>query len=108
MNLDSWRPIALNNCGHALSWWFYLYCGSVETGSPGIICVICQQVLHHPFEHGTSSMGKPLQAKAQIANVNKWTESEGTELPGLTIEETALAILKRAQSRGITIVSSPR
>jgi hypothetical protein len=20
MNLDSWRPIALNNCGHALSW----------------------------------------------------------------------------------------
>jgi hypothetical protein len=53
-NVGSMQPIALNNSRHALLWQFYLHCGIDETGSPGIICIICHQVLHHPLEHGTS------------------------------------------------------
>jgi hypothetical protein len=58
----------------------------------------------HPSEHGTSSMGTHLLAKAHIAKLNKLTESEVSELTRTTIGETALAILKRQGSRGITIV----
>jgi len=53
-------------------------------------------------------MGKHLQAKADIAKLNELTESEVTELTRLTVAETALAILKRHRSRGITIVSLQR
>jgi len=53
-------------------------------------------------------MGKHLLAKAHIAKSNKLTESEVTELTSSTVDETALAILKRQGSRGITIVSVPR
>jgi hypothetical protein len=53
-------------------------------------------------------MGKQLLAKAHIAKLNKLTESEVTELTSSTVDETALAILKRQGSRGITIVSVPR
>jgi len=108
MNVGSKRPIALNNSRHAPSWRFYLHCGIEETGSPGIICIVCHQVLRHPSEHGTSSMGKHLLAKAHIAMLNEWTESEVTALTSSTVDETALAILKRQGSRGITIVSVPR
>jgi len=101
-------PIAWNNSRHALLWRFYLHCGIEETGSPGIICLVCHQVLPHPSEHGTSSMGKHLLAKAHIAKLNELTESEGTELTCSTVDETALAILKRQGSRGITIVSVQR
>jgi len=65
-----------------------------ETGCPGIICIICHPVLRHPSEHGTSSMGKHLLAKAHIAKSNELTESEVIELTSSTVEETALAILK--------------
>jgi len=98
-------PIAWNNSRHALSWRFYLHCRIEGTGSPGIICIICQQVLRHPSEHGTSSMGKHLFAKAHIAKLNELTETEVTELTSTTVGETALPILKRQGSRGITIVS---
>jgi len=67
LNEGSKRPIAWNDAGHALSWRFYFHCGIDETGSPGIICSVCHQVLRHPSEHGTSSMGKHLLAKAHIA-----------------------------------------
>jgi hypothetical protein len=50
-------------------------------------------------------MGKHLLAKAHIAKLNKLTESEVTELTSSTVDETALAILKRQGSRGMTIVS---
>jgi len=108
MNVDSKRPIAWNNSRHAPSWQFYLHCGIEETGSPGIICIVCHQVLCHPSEHGASSMGKHLLAKAHIAKLNELTESEVTQLTSSTIDETALAILKRQGSQGITIVGSQR
>jgi len=101
-------PIAWKNSRHAPSWQFYLYCGIEETGSPGIICIVCHQVLRHPLEHGTSSMGKHLLAKAHIAKLNALTELEVTELTTSTVDETALAILKRQGSRRITIVSFQR
>jgi len=108
MNEGSKRPIAWNNSRHAPSWRFYLHCGIEETGSPGIICIICNQVLRHPSEHGTSSMGQHLLAKAHIAKLNESTVSEVTELTSSTVDETALAILKQQGSRGIPIVSSQR
>jgi hypothetical protein len=108
MNLGSKRPIAWNNSRHAPSWRFYLHCGSEVTGNPGIICIICHQVLRHPLKHGTSPIGKHLLAKAHIAKLNELTESEVTELNSSTVDETALAILKRLGSRGISIVSLQR
>jgi len=106
MNVGSKRAIAQNNSRQASSWRFYLHCGIEETGSPGIISIVCHHVLCHPSEHGTSSMGKYLLAKAHIAKLNNLIESEVTELTSSTVDETALAILKRQGSRGITIVSS--
>jgi len=79
-----------------------------ENGRPGIICIVCHQVLRHPSEHGTSSMGKHLLAKAHIAKLKELTESEVTGLTSSTVDETALAILKRQGSRRITRVSSLR
>jgi len=108
MNVGSKRPIAGRNSRHAPSWRFYLHWGIEETGSPGIICIVCHQVLRNPSEHGTSSIGKHLLAKAHIAKLNELTELEVTELTSSTVDETALDILKRQGSRGITIVSVPR
>jgi len=108
MNLGSKGPIAWNNSRHAPSCRLYLHSGIEESGSPGIICIICHQVLCHPSEHGTSSMGKHMLAKAHIAKLNELTESEVTELTSSTVDKTALAILKRQGSRGITIVSLQR
>jgi len=70
MNVDSKRPIAWHNSRHAPSWRFYSHCGIDVTGSPGIICIVCHQVLRHPSEHGTSSMGKHSLAKVHIAKLN--------------------------------------
>jgi len=53
-------------------------------------------------------MGKHLVAKVHIAKLNELTELEVTELTSSTVDETALAILKRQGSRGITIVSLQR
>jgi len=73
MNVGSKRPIAWNAPRHAPSWQFYIHCGFEESGSPSIICIVCHQVLRHPSEHGTSSMGKHLLAKAYIAKLNELT-----------------------------------
>jgi len=108
MNVGSKRPVACNASTHALLWRLYLHCGIEESGSPGIICILCHQVLRHPSEYGTSSMGKHLLAKAHIAKLNELTESEVTELTSSMVDETALAILKRQGSRRITIVSFQR
>jgi len=108
VNVLSKQPIAWKNSRNAPSWRFYLHCGIEETGSPGIICIVCHQVLRHRSEHGTSSMGKHLLANAHIAKLNELTGSEVTELTSTTVDETALAILKRQGSRGITIVSLQR
>jgi len=53
-------------------------------------------------------MGNHLLAKAHIAKLNELTESEVTELTSSTLDETALPILNRQGSRGITIVSLQR
>jgi len=101
-------PIPRNNSRRVPSWRFYQHCGIEETGNPAIICIVCHQVRCHPSEHGTSSMGKNLLAKAYISKLNELTESEVTELTSLMVDETALAILKRQGSRGFTTVCSQR
>jgi hypothetical protein len=68
-------------------------------------CIICHPVLRPPSEHGTSSMGKHMLAKAHIAKLNQLTELEVAELSSSMVDETALVILKRQGIRGITIVS---
>jgi hypothetical protein len=98
MNVGSKRPIAWNNSRHAPLWRFYLHCGIEETGSPGIICIICRQVFRNQSEHGTSSIGKYLVAKGHIAKLNELTESEVTEFTSSMVDEPALAILKRQGS----------
>jgi len=50
-------------------------------------------------------MGKHLLAKAHMAKLNELTESEVTELTSSKVYETALAILRRQGSQGISIVS---
>jgi hypothetical protein len=108
MDIGSKRPIAWINSTHAPSWRFYLHCGIELTGSPSIICIVCHHVLRHPSEHGTSSMGKHLLAKAHIAKLNELTVAEVIELTSSMIDETALAILKRQGRRGILLVSLQR
>jgi hypothetical protein len=63
MNVRSKFPSASNNSRQATSWWLYLHFEIDETGSPGLIRIVCHQVLYHPSEHETSSMGIPLLAK---------------------------------------------
>jgi len=89
MNDGSKWPIAWNNSRHAPSWRFYVHCGIEETGSPGIICIVCHQVLRHPSEHVTILIGKHLLAKAHIATFNKLPVFEVTELTSSTVDETA-------------------
>jgi len=108
MNVGSNCPIAWDNHTHVSPWRFYLHWGIEETGSHGIICIVCHRVLRHPSEHGNSSIGKHLLAKAHIAKLNQFTESEIAEWTTSTFDETALAILKTQGSRGITIVSLQR
>jgi hypothetical protein len=107
-NVGSKRPIAWKTSRYAPLWRFNLHCTIEETGRPGIICIVCHQVLRHSSEHGTSSMGKHLLAKAHIAKLNELTESEVTKLTSSMVDQTALAILKRQGSHGITIVSLQR
>jgi len=108
MNVGSKCPIAWTNSKHVPFWRVYLHWRIEETGNPGIICIGCHQVLHHPSKHGTCSMGKHLLAKVHIAKLNKLTESDVAELTSTTIDETSLAILKRNDSCGIKIISSPK
>jgi hypothetical protein len=57
--------------------------------------MVCHKVLPHPSEHGTSSMGKHLLAKAHISKINESRETEVTELTSSKVDETAFAIVKR-------------
>jgi len=76
-----------------------------ETSSALIIPIIYHSVLRHPSEHQTSSNVKYLLAQAHIAKLNELTKSEVTELTSLMVNETALAILRRQGSWGITTVT---
>ena len=93
---------------HALLWHFDFHCRIKETGSPGILCIVCYQFLHHSSEHGTSSVGKHLLANAHMTKLNELTESEVTELTSWMVNDTPLGIQERQGSWGITIVSSQR
>jgi hypothetical protein len=53
-------------------------------------------------------MGKHMLANDHIPKLHKLAESEVTELTCLMVGETALPILERQGSSGITIVSVPR
>jgi len=53
-------------------------------------------------------MGNHLLAQPHIAKLNESTESEFTELSSWMVNETALVILNRKGSRGITLVSPQR
>jgi len=105
MNVGLKRPIAWNNSRNETSWRFHLHCGIEETGCPDCIYIVCHQVLCQLLEHGTSSMGKHLMAIAHIAKLNELTELEVSELTSTTVDETALVILKRQCSSGITFVT---
>jgi hypothetical protein len=107
-NVGSRRPIAWNNTRHRPSWRYYFNWGTEKTSSPDIIYVVCYQVLRHLSEHGTSTLGKHLLAKAHIAKLNVLTASEVIELTSSTVDETVLPILKRQGSLEITIVRLPR
>jgi len=106
IDVSSKRPIGWTHSRHAHSWRFHSDCRIEQTSSPGIICIVCHQVLRHPSEHGTSYMGKHLLAKAHIAKLNHSTESEVTKSTSSMVNETALAILKRKGSWGIRNVYS--
>jgi len=86
MNVDSERPIGWNNSWAAPLWRFYWHCGIEETGTPGIIGIVCHQVPRHPSEHGTRWMDTHFLPKAHIAKLNGWTESEVPELPSSTVD----------------------
>jgi hypothetical protein len=108
MNVGSRCPISSNYSRHAPSWGLNLDHGIEETGIPGIICIVCYQVLDHPSEYGTSSMGKHLLGNAHIAKLNEFSEAEVTELPSPMDNTTALASLKKQGSQEITVLSSQR
>jgi len=100
--------IASNNSRHTSSCRFDLNFEMEETGSPGIVCIVCHQLLGHSSKYGTNSMGKHLLAKAHIAKLNKLAKLEVTILTSSTVDETALTIQMKHTSEGIKIVSSQR
>jgi hypothetical protein len=105
ITVGSKHPFAWNHSRHPSGEQYKLHLGIEETGSPEIICIVCHEVLHDPLEHGTSSAGKDLLANVYIAKLIELTESEGTELTSIKVDETALAMLKRPGIQEITIVS---
>jgi len=108
VSVGSKHCIASNNSWHAPLWRFYFHCRIEESSRPGITCIICGQVLRHPPEHVTSSMGKHLLAEGQTAKWRELTESEVTKLTTSMVDETALAILLSQGSQVCSIVSSQR
>lgn len=104
---DGWGAF-INMCSmHSIAWkysrnvlfpHFNLDCGIEDNSSPGIICIVCDQVLCHPSEHGSSSIGKHLLAKEHIAKFNELTESKVSQLTSTTVDDTALAMWKRQGS----------
>ena len=106
MNVGSKSPISCSNSRHAAVWRLYLHCQIEDSGIPCIICIIGHQVLCHPSEHVSGSIGKHFLPKALMAKLNKLTQSEVSELTCTTVDQSTLAILNSQGSRGITMVSS--
>jgi len=106
MNVGSKRPISSTSCRHAPLWWFYLHCGKEENGSPGIICLVCHQVLWHQSHHGTGWMGKHLLAKAHITNVKRINRVRGDWIEWLNGRWNSIGHPEESGSRRFTIGSS--
>jgi len=102
------RSIALDNSRHAPLWHFCLQGRIAKTSSPGFIFIVWHQVLCHISEHGTSSMGKHLLAKAHLAKLNNFTKLEYKDLTSSAVKETTLAIQTRQGTQAIATVSSQR
>jgi len=64
MDVGLKRPSASNNSRPVPSWRFNLDCRSEVTGSAGIRCIECHQVLRNPSEYGTSSLAETLAGKS--------------------------------------------
>jgi len=107
MNLSSKLHIGWNDSGHAPPRWYYSHYRCQETGRPGIVWIVCYQVLRHTSEQRTTWFRKHLLGNAHVAKWNKLTESAVTELTSFTVDETGLSILQNQGSRGILIVSVP-
>jgi hypothetical protein len=104
-NVGSKYPIAWNDFRHVSSRRFKLECGHDETGNPGIICMFVIKLFAF---HQNMGLAQHFLAQAHIAKLNELTESEVTKLTRSTLNGTALAILQRQGSRGITIASQQR
>jgi hypothetical protein len=59
------------------------------TDSRSIICIACHLVLRNPSENATSSVGKHLLLKVDIAKLTELTESDVSEWTSTTVDETA-------------------
>lgn len=105
MDVKTKHTIVWKTSRHAASWAYYKHCANAENGSPGIICIVCHQVLAHPSENGTSTMGKHLLTKVHTAKLSELTEQDRSLLTTATAGERALAVLKKKGSHGVMVVS---
>jgi len=80
MNLCLKCGMDWNDSRHVSLLQFYLHCGIVEIGSPGIIRIVCPEVLGHLSEHGPSSIGNLVLGNAHTAKLNRLTALEVTKL----------------------------
>lgn len=105
MKVETKKTIVWSTSRHASAWRFFKLCANTENGSPGIICIVCHQVLAHPSENGTSTMGKHLTTKAHKLQLDKLTQSDLSIITGTAGEEQALAVLKKKGSHGVMVAS---
>jgi hypothetical protein len=65
-------------------------------------------MFRHPSEHWAGSTGKYLVGKSSLHNIKRTNRGKIDEIAWLTVDATALAILKRQGCRGITVVSGQK
>jgi hypothetical protein len=71
MNVDSKLSIASNNYPYGSWWRSYMHSSVQKPGNPGIICIVCLQVISHPSEDDPSFMVNQLLANSHIGKSNK-------------------------------------
>ena len=87
MKVETKHAIVWKSSRHASAWRFFRHCAIAENGNPGVICIVCHQVLSHPSENGTSTMGKHLLTKSHKAKLNELTAKEVRLLTGAAGDE---------------------
>jgi hypothetical protein len=108
MNVGWEVPIDRNNSIHTPWGQFFLHWGVELTGSPCNIFKVCNEVYRHLSDHGTRPTGNHLPVKAHSAKLNEEKESEISQLTCTTYAKIAQVILKRQESREITILCLQR